>query len=180
MGLATSKDASGRVVIPGVSPDILDYKGRDLRDELDACLNQNMWYCTALGMVLCVPVSFKYRTERPLFAAAILSPLADMWYGEWLPQPTLCCCGFAPLTAPPADDRISTPPAGAPLPWQPRYATLYLTCNPRNSMGNWMPVRRAVLTHNAHALLVNCSQLMHGMPDAPQASTGASRRSRRT
>lgn len=84
MGLVTSKDSSGRVVIPGVALDILDYKGRDLRDELDVCLNQNMWYCTALGLVLCVPVSLKYRTEKPLFAAAILSPLADMWYSKCL------------------------------------------------------------------------------------------------
>jgi len=85
MGLATSKDASGHVVLPGgapggLPPDSLDYAGRELRDRLDECLNANMWYATGLGLALAVPVTIKYKTQKPLFAAALISPLADMTY----------------------------------------------------------------------------------------------------
>jgi hypothetical protein len=46
MGLVTSKDAAGRVVLDGMPKDILDYKGRELRDTLDACLEKYMWTFT--------------------------------------------------------------------------------------------------------------------------------------
>ena len=92
MGLATSKDASGHVVLPGgvpggLPPDGLDYAGRELRDRLDECLNANMWYATGLGLALAVPVTIKYKTQKPLFAAALISPLADMTYSAPPPPP---------------------------------------------------------------------------------------------
>jgi hypothetical protein len=46
MGVVNSKDAAGRVVLDGMPKDILDYKGRDLRDALDACLEKYMWTFT--------------------------------------------------------------------------------------------------------------------------------------
>ena len=49
MGLVTSKDEAGRVVLAGVPKDILDYKGRDLRDTMDACLEKYMWTFTIGG-----------------------------------------------------------------------------------------------------------------------------------
>jgi hypothetical protein len=37
---------AGQVVLAALPPGFLDYKGRDLRDKLDACLEKNMWFFT--------------------------------------------------------------------------------------------------------------------------------------
>jgi hypothetical protein len=42
-------------------PGFLDYKGRDLRDKLDLCLEKNMWFFTLGGIFISVPICVKYK-----------------------------------------------------------------------------------------------------------------------
>ena len=46
MGIVGSKDETGKVVRSALPPGFLDEKGRELREELDSCLQQNMWFFT--------------------------------------------------------------------------------------------------------------------------------------
>jgi uncharacterized membrane protein YgcG len=70
-----------KVVLGAMPPGFLDYKGRDLRDKLDACLERNMWLFSIAGILITFPICVRYKTERPLFAAAITCPVLDMIYG---------------------------------------------------------------------------------------------------
>lgn len=81
MGLVGSKDESGKVILGSLPPGFLDYKGRDLRDKLDICLAKNMWFFSIGGILISFPICVKYKTERPLVAAAISCPVLDMMYG---------------------------------------------------------------------------------------------------
>eukprot|EP00775_Hariotina_reticulata_P006474 gene6474-6702_t len=81
MGIAGSKDETGKVILGNLPPGFLDAKGRELRDKLDVCLEKNMWFFSVGGLLLTVPVCIKYKTERPFFVAAITCPVADMYYG---------------------------------------------------------------------------------------------------
>jgi len=38
-----------QVILGSMPPGFLDYKGRDLRDKLDLCLEKNMWFFTLGG-----------------------------------------------------------------------------------------------------------------------------------
>jgi hypothetical protein len=46
MGIAGSKDDRGIRVLQALPPGFLDEKGKQLRDKLDWCLEQNGWYFT--------------------------------------------------------------------------------------------------------------------------------------
>jgi len=82
MGIASSKDESGKAILGSLPPGFLDPRGRALRDELDACLGASMWFFSLAGAALALPLCVRYRTERPLMAAAITCPVLDMMYGE--------------------------------------------------------------------------------------------------
>ena len=41
--------AARQVVLGSLPPGFLDYKGRDLRDKLDVCLEKNMWFFSIGG-----------------------------------------------------------------------------------------------------------------------------------
>jgi hypothetical protein len=55
MGIASSKDEYGTPTLARLPPGFLDRKGRDLRDKLDECLNEHMWYFT-IGECSCTCV----------------------------------------------------------------------------------------------------------------------------
>jgi hypothetical protein len=82
MGIASSKDEAGKAILGSLPPGFLDPKGRALRDELDACLGRSMWFFSLAGVAVALPLCVRYRTERPLMAAAITCPVLDMMYGE--------------------------------------------------------------------------------------------------
>jgi hypothetical protein len=42
-------------------PGFLDYKGRELRDRLDLCLAQNMWFFSIGGILITIPICVKYK-----------------------------------------------------------------------------------------------------------------------
>jgi hypothetical protein len=90
MGIASSKDESGKAILGSLPPGFLDGKGRALRDELDACLGRSMWFFSLAGVAVALPLCVRYRTERPLMAAAITCPVLDMMYGELF----FCVCVF--------------------------------------------------------------------------------------
>lgn len=46
MGVAGSKDDRGVRVLQALPPGFLDEKGKELRNNLDYCLEQNGWYFT--------------------------------------------------------------------------------------------------------------------------------------
>lgn len=46
MGIAGSKDDRGVRVLQALPPGFLDEKGKELRNALDICLEQNGWYFT--------------------------------------------------------------------------------------------------------------------------------------
>lgn len=46
MGIAGSKDDRGVRVLQALPPGFLDERGKELRNELDLCLEQNGWYFT--------------------------------------------------------------------------------------------------------------------------------------
>lgn len=46
MGVAGSKDDRGVRVLQALPPGFLDEKGKELRNELDFCLEKNGWYFT--------------------------------------------------------------------------------------------------------------------------------------
>jgi hypothetical protein len=81
MGIASSKDEAGKAILGSLPPGFLDAKGRALRDELDACLGASMWAFSLAGVALALPLCVRYRTERPLMAAAVTCPVLDMMYG---------------------------------------------------------------------------------------------------
>ena len=83
MGIASSKDETGKAILGSLPPGFLDAKGRALRDELDACLGRSMWFFSLAGVALALPLCIRYRTERPLMAAAITCPVLDMMYGAY-------------------------------------------------------------------------------------------------
>jgi hypothetical protein len=82
MGIVSSKDEAGKAILGSLPPGFLDPKGRALRDELDACLGRSMWFFSLAGVAMALPLCVRYRTERPLMAAAITCPVLDMMYGE--------------------------------------------------------------------------------------------------
>jgi hypothetical protein len=49
MGVGGSKDDRGVRVLQALPPGFLDEKGKELRDKLDWCLEQNGWYFTIGG-----------------------------------------------------------------------------------------------------------------------------------
>jgi hypothetical protein len=53
MGIAGSKDESGKVILGSLPPGFMDARGRQLRDELDACLEKNMWFFSIGRRTIC-------------------------------------------------------------------------------------------------------------------------------
>lgn len=67
MGLVGSKDDRGVRVLQALPPGFLDEKGKELRNNLDICLEQNGWYFT-IGV-----------RRDPLCYSIVLSRCALCW-----------------------------------------------------------------------------------------------------
>lgn len=64
MGIVGSKDEYGKVILGKMPPGFLDAKGRDLRDRLDECLNENMWYFTIGEPDVGLAVNCRYKNAH--------------------------------------------------------------------------------------------------------------------
>jgi hypothetical protein len=54
MGLVGSKDDRGVNVLAALPPGFLDERGKQLRNDLDACLERNMWFFTIGARLPCM------------------------------------------------------------------------------------------------------------------------------
>jgi hypothetical protein len=63
MGLAGSKDDRGVRVLQALPPGFLDEKGKELRNDLDICLEKNGWYFT-IGALPLLAWQVDYTVHR--------------------------------------------------------------------------------------------------------------------